>query len=98
MIPDRTTRRVTASWSKVYGEGEKNLRCYARNTNKVSNTRKLDVTERPMVSEVEIATTMRARGRRRTRSPNGEIRMRPMAYLSGSSDVAKNQKQGIIET
>ena len=51
-----------------------------------------------MVSEVEIATTMRARGRRRTRSPNGEIRMSPVAYLSGSSDVAKNQKQGIIET
>ena len=52
-----------------------------------SNTRKFEVIERPMVSEVEIATTTRIRGRRRKRSPSGEIRIRPVAYLPGNASV-----------
>ena len=39
------------------------------------------VTARPMVKAVETKTKRRSRGRRRTRSPRGESRRRPVAYL-----------------
>jgi len=44
-----------------------------------SKTRNCEVMERPIVIAVEIVTTVRRSGRRRRRSPSGEMRTRPVA-------------------
>ena len=46
---------------------------------RASKTCKLEVIDRPMVSEMEAVTVRRIMGRRWTRSPKGEMMTRPVA-------------------
>jgi hypothetical protein len=48
---------------------------------RASNTTRLDVTARPIDRVVVKKTSRSMRGRRRTRSPRGDISSRPAAYL-----------------
>lgn len=53
----------------------------------VSNTTRFSVIDKPMVREAAMATMVRMSCRRRTRSPRGDIRRRPTAYLRKISSV-----------
>lgn len=48
---------------------------------RTSNMMRLFVIASPIVSEVEVRTRMRMSCRRRTRSPRGDMRSSPAAYL-----------------
>ena len=72
-----TGAKSAASGRRIWGVTETTPTKYER----ASKAARLFVIARPIVNVVESATMQRISCLRRTKSPRGEIRMRPVAYL-----------------
>lgn len=85
--PERTIESADALFSGGARSAAKGMRIWGTTDVppirklRTSNTLMLDVRGRPMVKAVDRKIKSKIRDRRRTRSPSGVIRSRPVAYL-----------------